>query len=86
MRGLGAELAAFPDEESAVRDALWWADMTTSPDGEVVTVERRLEEIQSRYGPDDLVTVFVQSARAELVGAVERTEERLRAAGIDYEK
>jgi hypothetical protein len=86
LRGLGAELAVFPDEESAVRDALWWADMTTSPDGEVVTVERRLEEIQSRYGPNDLVTIFVQSARAELVGAVERTEERLRVAGIDYEK
>lgn len=86
LRGLGAELAVFPDEESAVRDALWWADMTTGPDGEVVTVDRRLEEIQSRYGPDDLVTFFVRSARAELVGAVERTEGRLQAAEIDYEK
>lgn len=86
LRRLANELAVFTDEESPVRDALWWADITTSPDGEVTTVEQRLSEIQSRYGPNDLVTFFVRSARAELVGAVERTEERLRAAGIDYEK
>ncbi|MGH3625520.1 MAG: HD domain-containing protein [Sciscionella sp.] len=86
LRGPGAELAVFTDEESPLRDALWWADMTTTPDGEVTTVDQRLSEIQARYGPEDLVTFFVRSARSELVGAVERTEERLRTVGIDYEK
>ncbi|SDL62948.1 hypothetical protein SAMN04488074_112110 [Lentzea albidocapillata subsp. violacea] len=44
----------------------------------------RIEEIQKRYGPDDLVTFFIRQAKPELVAAVERTEERLRAAGVDY--
>ncbi|KFZ83118.1 hypothetical protein ED92_04170 [Amycolatopsis sp. MJM2582] len=84
LRGLGDELAEWADERTPLRDALWWADMTTSPDGEVVTFEERAAEIQQRYGPDDVVSTFIQLARPELAGAVERTEARLRAAGIDY--
>ncbi|UUV35788.1 phosphohydrolase [Amycolatopsis roodepoortensis] len=84
LRGLADELAAWADERTPLRDALWWADMTTSPDGEVVTFEERAKEIQERYGPDDVVSTFIQVARPELAGAVERTEARLRAAGINY--
>jgi hypothetical protein len=85
LRGLSAELAEWTDEETPLRDALWWADMTTSPDGETVSFERRIEEIQERYGPDDLVTFFIRQAKPELQAAVERTEARLRAAGIAYD-
>jgi hypothetical protein len=85
LRGLSAELADWADEETPLRDALWWADMTTSPDGETVSFERRIAEIQERYGPDDLVTFFIRQAKPELQAAVERTEERLRAAGIAFE-
>lgn len=82
LRGLSAELAEWVDEETPLRDALWWADMTTTPDGGLTDVDSRIAEIQERYGPRDVVTIFVRQARRELVGAVERTEERLRAAGI----
>lgn len=82
LRGLSAELAEWEDEKTPLRDALWWADMTAGPDGQRMTVHERLAEIAERYGPDDLVTVFVRQAAPELVGAVERTEARLRAAGI----
>nr|WP_264085134.1 HD domain-containing protein [Kibdelosporangium phytohabitans] len=85
LRGLSAELAEWADEQTPLRDALWWADMTTSPDGVTVPFERRIGEIQERYGPDDLVTFFIRQAKPELGVAVERTEERLRAAGIDFE-
>ena len=85
LRGLSAELTEWVDEESPLRDALWWADMTTSPDGVTVGFDERIKEIQDRYGPEDLVTFFIRQAEPELRGAVERTEERLRAAGIDYE-
>ncbi|MFD0204266.1 MULTISPECIES: HD domain-containing protein [Saccharothrix] len=81
LRGLSAELASWEDEKSAVRDALWWADMTTSPDGQVTTVVDRLAEIHKRYGPDDIVTMFIGQAEPELVAAAERTEKRLRAIG-----
>jgi hypothetical protein len=85
LRGLSDKLLAFADEETPLRDALWWADMTTTPDGEVTNVEQRFAEIEVRYGPEHLVTTFIRRARSELVGAVERTEARLRAAGIDYQ-
>ncbi|GAB3466885.1 HD domain-containing protein [Actinophytocola sediminis] len=85
LRGLSAELAEWSDEETPLRDALWWADMTTSPDGEPITFGERIKEIQSRYGPQDVVTFFIRQAEPELRGAVERTEVRLRAAGISYE-
>lgn len=84
LRGLSAELARWEDEASPLRDALWWADMTTTPDGNRTNVHDRIEEIQKRYGPEDLVTFFIQQAKPELVAAVERTENRLRAAEIDY--
>ncbi|MCR3746696.1 hypothetical protein LX88_000634 [Lentzea californiensis] len=58
--------------------------MTTTPDGDLTNVHDRIEEIQKRYGPEDLVTFFIRQAKPELVAAVERTEERLRAAGVDY--
>jgi hypothetical protein len=82
LRGLSDELAEFQDEETVLRDALWWADMTTTPDGGDTTVAERAAEIQSRYGPDDLVSRFIRRAMGDLSGAVERTDRRLEAAGI----
>jgi hypothetical protein len=85
LRGLSAELTEWVDEETPLRDALWWADMTTSPDGVTVPFDERIKEIQERYGPQDLVSFFIRQAEPELRGAAERTEARLQAAGISYE-
>jgi hypothetical protein len=85
LRGLSVELAEWVDESTPLRDALWWADMTTSPDGGPVGFDERLGEIQARYGPQDLVTSFIRQAEPELRGAVERTEALLHAAEIVYE-
>ena len=85
MRGLVEELLAeFPHEESAVSDALAYCDLTTGPDGQRLTVEERLVEIISRYGPESLVGRFIDQARPEMIGAVRRTEERLRIAGVEF--
>ena len=45
---LGLEFESVPEELSSV---LTYCDITTSPDGELVPAERRLAEIQQRYGP-----------------------------------
>jgi hypothetical protein len=82
LRGLSDEMAVFEDERSPLRDALWWADLTTTPDGEKTTAAERMAEIQSRYGPDDLVSRFIREAREDLDAAVVRTEHRLQSAGI----
>lgn len=83
LRGLSAQLEEWYDECTPLRDALWWADMTTGPDGKPTTVGDRIAEIQERYGPEDLVAFSIQQAEPELVAAVERTEARLRAAGVE---
>jgi HD superfamily phosphodiesterase len=78
LRGLDDRLVEFPREESAVADALWYADMTTGPDGRDLDVAARLEEIRARYGEDDIVTRFILKATPDIVAALGRTEARLR--------
>jgi phosphoglycolate phosphatase-like HAD superfamily hydrolase len=80
-RGLGRELAHYPDEVDATRDALWACDLTTGPQGETVTLAQRLDEIAARYGPDHLVTRAITAAGPEFEAAVERTRRRIHAAG-----
>ncbi|MFI6820529.1 HD domain-containing protein [Micromonospora sp. NPDC050187] len=83
-RGLADVLRAeFVDEETSTRDALWYVDMTTGPDGQNFDVLERLAEVRSRYGPHHLVSRFWARAEPTLVAAVRRTEERL--AAIDYQ-
>ncbi|MFI7301677.1 HD domain-containing protein [Micromonospora aurantiaca] len=77
-RGLGDVLRQeFPQERSPLADALWFADMTTGPDGQDLTAEERLAEIRQRYGQDHLVTRFWRKAEPSLMEAVRRTEARL---------
>jgi hypothetical protein len=80
--GLGDELAAFPFEDSATSDALTYCDMSTSPNGERVTMADRLAEITDRYGADHLVVRCLRAAHGYLAGAVNRTLDRLQAAGL----
>lgn len=70
-------LSEFPREESATADALWFCDITTGPDGELLAPADRFAEIKKRYGPGDLVTRFITRAEPEIMAAVRRTEERL---------
>lgn len=77
LRGIGDLVASFPDERGALRDALWYCDLTTSPDGQPVSAPDRIAEIKERYGPGHIVTRFITDGAPELLAAVERTERRL---------
>jgi hypothetical protein len=44
--GIGDLVAVFPDEGGALRDALWYCDLTTSPDGQPVSAPDRIAEIK----------------------------------------
>jgi hypothetical protein len=76
-RGLVEELAAFPVEDGPVMDALTFADMTTGPAGQPMTLEERIGEIRRRYQPDDPVHRAITRARPLLQEAVDRTRHRL---------
>ncbi|WP_306364363.1 HD domain-containing protein [Nocardia sp. CC227C] len=62
------------DEQTPLRDALWWADMTTTPTGERTDVRSRINEVQTRYGLRHVVAQSVAEAAPELLAAAERTE------------
>jgi hypothetical protein len=76
-RGLVGELAAFPVEDGPVMDALAFADMTTGPAGQPMTLDQRIEEVQRRYPPDDPVYRAIVRARPLLQAAIDRTRQRL---------
>ena len=54
--------------------------MTTSPDGELVPVGKRLAEIHDRYGPGRLVSRSIDRATPMILRAVEQVHHRAGAA------
>lgn len=78
-RGLASDLAEYPMEDSEVMDALICADMTTGPAGQALAVDRRIEEILTRYPASSEVHRAISAARPMLSAAVERTLARLAA-------
>jgi putative nucleotidyltransferase with HDIG domain len=85
LRGLREEMARYPDDADAVRDALWTCDMTTSPVGEPVDFEERLREITERYGPEHTVPRAIAAAGDEIRAAIRRTRARAKAYGIEVD-
>lgn len=73
----------WEDEHTPLRDALWWADMTTTPTGGVTDVRSRIAEVLGRYGPGHVVTESVSESAPELIAAADRTEKLALLAGVD---
>lgn len=70
-RGLSDELESeFPLVEGLLSDAMTYADMTTTPDGEPVEVARRLAEILARYGEGHLVAESIREASPLIIKSV----------------
>ena len=80
--GLAGALAVFDDEQSPVRDALWYCDMTTGPDGRSMTFDERMAELRARRSAADPVVRALAVNERDRAAAVRRTEERLRHAGV----
>jgi HD superfamily phosphodiesterase len=77
-RGLVDALnSEFESADALVSEALIYCDMTTSPDGEQMPVDRRLAEIQDRYGPEHMVSRSIRRAEPRLVSAVRHVCGRL---------
>ncbi len=70
---LGSEFEPAPD---ALASVLTCCDMTTSPDGEAVPVDKRLAEIHDRYGPGHLVSRSIRRATPMILRAVEQVHDR----------
>ncbi|RDD85522.1 HDIG domain-containing metalloprotein [Streptomyces parvulus] len=79
QRCLSEELAVYEREDSAVLDALIFADMTTGPAGQSFEFDQRIDEILVRYEPGSEVHNAISRARPYLGAAVERTKRRMAA-------
>lgn len=81
-RGLAPVMRAFNRPEhwhGPVADALAWADQTTGPTGELVTVEERVEEVLRRHGPGSPQARCQRERVPALLDAARATERRLAA-------
>jgi HD superfamily phosphodiesterase len=74
LRSLESTLADFADEDNLLSAALAYCDLTTGPSGERMTPERRLVDVEERYGAASPVTRGLRAAWPELMEAVERVE------------
>jgi putative nucleotidyltransferase with HDIG domain len=80
-RGLSAELAHYPREESALADALTYADQTTGPTGDPVCVVDRMAEMLARHGVDSPHARVHHERGPYLLAVAGRVERRLGVAG-----
>jgi putative nucleotidyltransferase with HDIG domain len=82
LRGLSADLSAYPREESRVADALIYADQTVGPNGRSMTLAERFADVLHRHGPASATALAHPVREPTLRAAVERVQRRLRAAEI----
>ena len=76
-RGLADALSSeFDPAPDVLASVLTCCDMTTSPDGQPVPVDRRLAEIHERYGLGHLVSRSIQRATPMILRAVEQVHQR----------
>lgn len=82
--GLDAQLAAFADENTLVRDLLWYADMTVGPDGQRMSFPARMGDVRRRYGPDHYVVRALAINWPQREVAIQRAEAWIRGAGLSH--
>lgn len=80
--GVSSQLAEFVDERTVTRDLLWYLDMTTGPDGHVLSFENRMADVRQRYPNDHYVIRALDLGMPERVAAVERAQTWLTSVGL----
>jgi hypothetical protein len=83
LRGLTSELAIFPREQSVVADALTYCDITTSPIGQSISLQERIDGILSRYDRQDIVVQAMYQAMPTWARIVRRMQRSLRERGLE---
>ena len=76
-RGLKESLSRFAPPPNDLLDILTYADITTGPTGEAVTVESRIAEILDRYPASDPVYRAVSRSAPGLKAVVRRIDDQL---------
>ncbi|MFI5842117.1 HD domain-containing protein [Catenuloplanes sp. NPDC051500] len=80
VRGLDAEMAAYPDEASATSDALTYADQTVGAQGEALGIEDRITDMLHRHGPGSPNALVAHLRTPHIRAIADRVQARLGAA------
>ncbi|GAA0312580.1 HDIG domain-containing metalloprotein [Kineococcus aurantiacus] len=75
----GPALGLSGSEVRALADVLTWADQTTGPDGQPVSLDERLADMLHRHGPDSPNARSHHDREPDLRAAVRRVEDRREA-------
>jgi HD superfamily phosphodiesterase len=81
--GLGAALDAHRMQESAVSDALTYADQTVGPGGHRLQVRHRQAESRNRHGPVSAQALVRHLREPYLIDMALRVESRLLGLAVD---
>jgi hypothetical protein len=65
-----------------MRDLLWYADMTTGPDGQRMRFAERMAEVRERYDSDHYVNRALDAGLEEREVAVSRARSWIEAVGL----
>ena len=82
LRGIDGYCDEFPFEDGPLDHALTFCDLTTGPDGLPVSLQRRVEEISERYGPEAVTARAIAAGVPEFERACRLTELRV-AESVD---
>lgn len=80
LRDLAEELERFEWEDSEVARVLDYCDLTVGPDGEDMTPEERLADVELRYGHDHVVVKGLHLAWPRLCEEVQAVSNALEAS------
>ena len=80
--GCSEELEQFVDEQTVIRDLLWYCDMTVGPDGRAVTFSSRMREIRTRYAKGHYVIRALDASMLERMAAITRAEAWIHRVGL----
>lgn len=82
LRGIEGYDEEFPYGASTLDAALTFCDLTTSPDGQPVSMEDRVAELIARYGPDHVTSRAILAGVPEFERGREEIQRLCAEAGI----
>ena len=82
--GLERQLRTYPDEHSAVTDALAYSDQTVGVRGEPLPIEARMADMLHRHGSGSANAAAHPIRAPYLLAAADRVQRRLQAASVPH--
>ena len=74
LRGFDQDMSRFPVEPGLISDCLTYCDLSNGPDGQPMELTQRIDEVERRYGKDDVVSRGLRLAYPQLAKSFAHVE------------